>query len=250
MQNGVARQIELCADYVSKSRRIVFLGGAGVSTASGIPDFRSAGGLYGAKGALPPEQILSHSFFTAHPEEFFVYYRENLLHLDAQPNLVHRKLAAWERAGRLLAVITQNIDGLHQKAGSRAVYELHGSVYRNRCLRCGRHYGPEAVLSAPGVPHCAACGGVLKPEVTLYEEMLDAATLRGAEQAWAQADLYLIGGTSLSVYPAAGFALHCGDKPCILINRTPTEFDDLVTLAIHADLGEVFSKLGGEEEGE
>lgn len=246
----VEQQIERLADYVRQSRRIVFLGGAGVSTASGIPDFRSAGGLYGVKGALPPEQILSHSFFAAHPEEFFNYYRANLLHLDAQPNAVHKKLAELERAGKLLAVITQNIDGLHQKAGSRTVYELHGSVYRNRCLRCGRQYGPEVILSVSGVPRCADCGGVLKPEVTLYEEMLDAATLRGAEQAWAQADLCLIGGTSLAVYPAAGFALQCGDRPCILINRTPTAFDDLVTLAIHADLGEVFSQIGGEEERE
>ena len=238
----VEQQIERLADYVRQSRRIVFLGGAGVSTASGIPDFRSAGGLYGVKGALPPEQILSHSFFAAYPEEFFNYYRTNLLHLDAQPNAVHKKLAELERAGKLLAVITQNIDGLHQAAGSKAVLELHGSVHRNYCTRCGKFFGLSDILGMNGVPRCE-CGGIIKPDVVLYEEGLDQETLQKAVRYIQNAEILIIGGTSLTVYPAAGLIDYYRGKKLVLINKTATPMDERADLIISAPIGEVFERF-------
>ena len=196
-------QIAALQEMIDKSRRIVFFGGAGVSTESGIPDFRSVDGLYHQKYAYPPETILSHNFYEKHPEEFFRFYRDKLLKLDAEPNAAHKKLAELERAGKLTAVVTQNIDGLHQKAGSRTVYELHGSVLRNYCEKCGKFYDAEFMLHSEGVPRCT-CGGRIKPDVVLYEEGLDMDTVHGAVNAISEADMLIVGGTSLVVYPAAG----------------------------------------------
>ena len=195
---------DILQKMVSESSRFVFFGGAGVSTESGIPDFRSQDGLYHQKYDYPPETIRSHTFFVRHPEEFFRFYRDKMLPLDAKPNAAHLKLAEWERQGRLLAVVTQNIDGLHQAAGSQRVYELHGSIHRNTCLSCGRRYGPEYIRdSKEPVPLCS-CGGRIKPDVVLYEEGLDNDVLSGAIHAIRQADLMIVAGTSLTVYPAAG----------------------------------------------
>ena len=217
----------------------MFFGGAGVSTESGIPDFRSGGGLYSrASGTrYAPEEILSHSFFVRHTEEFFDYYRSHLLYPDARPNDAHRALAAWERAGRLSAVITQNIDGLHQAAGSQRVLELHGSVHRNTCQRCGRHVGLDAILHATGIPRCAVCGGMIKPDVVLYEEALDPAVMDAAVEELARADTLIVGGTSLVVYPAAGLIHAFRGSNLVLINRDPTGYDHLATLAIHEPIG-------------
>ena len=201
-------EIETLRKWVEESGSIVFFGGAGVSTESGIPDFRGTGGLYHQQYAYPPETILSHTFFERNPEEFFRFYRDKMLFLDAQPNAAHRKLAEWEEQGKLQAVITQNIDGLHQAAGSQTVYELHGSTLRNFCTRCGRFYDTEFIENAPGVPRCPDCGAVVKPDVVLYEEGLDPDTLEGAVKAIAAADLLIVGGTSLAVYPAAGLLQH------------------------------------------
>ena len=189
-------------EIVAKSRRIVFFGGAGVSTESGIPDFRSADGLYRQKYSVPPETMLSAQYFHSHTEDFFRFYREKMLPLRAKPNAAHRKLADWERAGKLLAVVTQNIDGLHQAAGSKRVFELHGSVHRNYCLQCGKFYPAQFIADSQGVPRCT-CGGVIKPDVVLYGEQLDAETVNGALAAIASADTLIVAGTSLTVYPAA-----------------------------------------------
>lgn len=228
---------------VDMSRRIVFFGGAGVSTESGIPDFRSVDGLYHQQYEEPPEEILSHSFFFAHPESFFRFYRAKMLPLDAQPNAAHLKLAELERAGRLSAVITQNIDGLHQKAGSRRVLELHGSVWRNHCLGCGKAYPPEAIRDDPRpVPLCG-CGGIIKPDVVLYEEGLDEAVLAASIRALRQADLLIVAGTSLTVYPAAGLLQYYRGRNLVLINRDATPMDGEATLVIHRNIGEVLSAL-------
>ena len=227
---------------IDESNNIVFFGGAGVSTESGIPDFRSVDGLYNQKFEYPPETIISHSFYERRPEYFFRFYREKMLPLDFEPNITHKVLARWEQEGKLLAVVTQNIDGLHQKAGSRNVYELHGSVLRNYCVRCGKFYPAEYVRDAQGVPRCE-CGGIVKPDVVLYEESLDADVIEGAVRAIAQADLLIVGGTSLTVYPAAGFLGYFRGDRLALINRDPTPYDRHAGVVIHDSLGKVFSQL-------
>ena len=228
---------------VDESSRIVFFGGAGVSTESGIPDFRSVDGLYHQKYDYPPETILSHTFFMKKPEAFFRFYRDKLLPLDARPNKAHLKLPEWEKAGKLLAVVTQNIDGLHQAAGSKAVFELHGSVHRNYCMKCGRFFPPEYIRdSQDPVPVCP-CGGRIKPDVVLYEEGLDNDVIVGAVNAISQADLLIIAGTSLTVYPAAGLVRYFNGKHLVLINRDTTPMDDRCDLVIHDKVGEVLSAL-------
>lgn len=228
--------------WVDGAERIVFFGGAGVSTESGIPDFRSTGGLYHQEWKYPPEVILSHTFYKSNPEEFFRFYRAKLLAPEARPNAAHRKLAEWEAAGKLTAVVTQNIDGLHQAAGSRAVYELHGSVHRNYCERCRKFYGLDAILNSSGIPRCA-CGGVIKPDVVLYEEGLDQDTLNGAVRAIAGADLLVIGGTSLNVYPAAGLIRYYRGDRLVLINRSAVAQDLDAGLVITDPIGEVLGQL-------
>lgn len=227
---------------VDGSDNIVFFGGAGVSTESGIKDFRSVDGLYRQKFKYPPEIMLSHTFFETHTEEFYDFYRSKMLALDAQPNAAHRKLAQWEREGKLKAVITQNIDGLHQKAGSREVLELHGSVLRNYCRRCGKFYGVEAVAASTGVPRCA-CGGIIKPDVVLYEESLDEGVMEKALQYIANADMLIIGGTSLVVYPAAGLVRYYRGHKLVVINRDATGIDADAALCISAPIGEVLGQL-------
>lgn len=226
--------------------RMVFFGGAGVSTESGIPDFRSADGLYVQRYAYPPETIVSHSFFTARPKEFYDFYCDRMLALDAEPNAAHRKLAELEREGTLSAVVTQNIDGLHQKAGSHTVHELHGSVWRNYCTGCGASYTVHELLnlrdqSSDGVPRCPSCGSIVKPDVVLYEEALDDATVTASVRAIASADLLVIAGTSLAVYPAAGLIDYFSGDHVVIVNRTPTPRDTAADLCIAANVGEVFS---------
>ena len=235
-------EIETLKQWVDESSRIVFFGGAGVSTESGIPDFRSVDGLYNQKFEYPPETIISHSFYEKRPEYFFRFYREKMLPLGFEPNVTHKVLARWEQEGRLLAVVTQNIDGLHQKAGSKNVYELHGSVLRNYCVRCGKFYPAEYVRDADGIPRCE-CGGIVKPDVVLYEESLDEDVISGAVNAIARADMLIVGGTSLTVYPAAGFLGYYRGKRLVLINRDPTPYDRHADLCIHDSLGKVFSQL-------
>ena len=227
---------------VDGSDNIVFFGGAGVSTESGIKDFRSVDGLYRQKFKYPPETMLSHTFFETHTEEFYDFYRSKMLALDAQPNAAHRKLAQWEREGKLKAVITQNIDGLHQKAGSREVLELHGSVLRNYCRRCGKFYGVEAVAASAGIPRCAG-GGIIKPDVVLYEESLDEGVMEKALQYIANADVLIIGGTSLVVYPAAGLVRYYRGSKLVVINRDATGLDADAALCISAPIGEVLGQL-------
>ena len=227
---------------VDGSDNIVFFGGAGVSTESGIKDFRSVDGLYRQKFKYPPETMLSHTFFETHTEEFYDFYRSKMLALDAQPNAAHRKLAQWEREGKLKAVITQNIDGLHQKAGSREVLELHGSVLRNYCRRCGKFYGVEAVAASAGIPRCS-CGGIIKPDVVLYEESLDEGVMEKALQYIANADMLIIGGTSLVVYPAAGLVRYYRGSKLVVINRDATGIDADAALCISAPIGEVLGQL-------
>ena len=233
-------QIAALQEMIDKSRRIVFFGGAGVSTESGIPDFRSVDGLYHQKYAYPPETILSHTFYEKHPEEFFRFYRDKLRKLDAQPNAAHKKLAELERAGKLTAVVTQNIDGLHQKAGSRTVYELHGSVLRNYCEKCGKFYDAEFMLHSEGVPRCT-CGGRIKPDVVLYEEGLDMDTVHGAVNAISEADMLIVGGTSLVVYPAAGLIQYYEGSRLVVINKT--DLSAMADLTILGAIGEVLSQI-------
>ena len=233
---------EQLQEVIDNSRRIVFFGGAGVSTESGIPDFRSVDGLYNQKYDYPPEEILSHTFFERKPEEFFRFYRDKMLALDKKPNAAHLKLAELEKAGKLLAVVTQNIDGLHQAAGSRKVFELHGSVLRNYCRRCRRFYSAQFIKDSEGVPTCE-CGGVIKPDVVLYEEGLDDSTVNGALSAIMQADTLIIAGTSLTVYPAAGFIRYFRGDTVVLINRDKTPFDSRADLVYHDKVGELLGKL-------
>ena len=230
-------------ELIDGSGNIVFFGGAGVSTESGIPDFRSVDGLYHQTFKYPPETILSHTFYETHTEEFYQFYRAKMLAPDARPNAAHYKLAQWEQEGRLKAVITQNIDGLHQKAGSREVLELHGSVLRNYCTRCGKFYDLDFILRTTGVPRCE-CGGVVKPDVVLYEEPLDENVMAQAIRYIRQADVLLIGGTSLVVYPAAGLVgyLRAG-VPLVLINRDATPMDFLARLVIREKVGEVLARI-------
>lgn len=235
-------KIETLKSWIKQAHRAVFFGGAGVSTESGIPDFRSVDGLYHQKFDYPPETIISRSFFDRRPEEFFKFYREKMLPLGFEPNVTHRVLARLEQEGHLAAVVTQNIDGLHQKAGSRRVFELHGSVLRNYCMRCGRAYPATFIRDCPGVPRCD-CGGIVKPDVVLYEEPLDEKTLTGAVKAISRADLLIVGGTSLTVYPAAGLLRYYGGDRLVLINRDETPYDNEASLVLHESLGEVFSRL-------
>ena len=233
-------QLEQLAEMFGRAKRIAFLGGAGLSTESGIPDFRSSNGVYAALQAYgrPPEELLSHEFFLRHTDVFFDYYRKYLVHPQAKPNPAHFALARLEQQGKLTAVITQNIDGLHQQAGSRRVLELHGSVYRNHCMRCGKSYPVESVLSADAVPHCD-CGGIIKPDVVLYGEGLDPATLTAAVEAVSQADMLLIGGTQLSVYPAAGLVDYFRGRDLAVINLSVTPRDAEAALTIRRPIGEV-----------
>lgn len=234
--------IETLKKWIAESRSIVFFGGAGVSTESGIPDFRSVDGLYHQQYAYPPEEIISHSFFEKNPEEFYRFYRDKLIIKGAEPNITHRRLAQLEEEGRLKAVITQNIDGLHQLAGSKNVLELHGSTLRNYCLKCGRRYGTEIFDETSGIPRCS-CGGTIRPDVVLYEEGLDQDIISASVSAIRQADLLIIGGTSLVVYPAAGLINYYKGNRLVLINMSPTSMDSAADLLITAKLGDVFSQV-------
>ena len=234
--------VEQLQQWITASDNIVFFGGAGVSTESGIPDFRSVDGLYSQKYDQPPETILSHTYFQRRTADFYRFYRAKMLCLDAQPNAAHRKLAELEAAGKLKAVVTQNIDGLHQAAGSRTVYELHGSIHRNYCTQCHAFYGPDFIAGGEGVPLRPVCGGLVKPDVVLYEEGLDQETVTGAVEAIRRADVLIVGGTSLVVYPAAGLINYYGGNRLVLINRDPTPCDAQADLVIHDSIGRV---LGG-----
>ncbi len=235
-------KLEIFRQWIKESNRIVFFGGAGVSTESGIPDFRSIDGLYSQKFEYPPETIISHSFYLRDPAYFFRFYREQMLPLGFEPNITHRKLAQWEQEGTLSAVVTQNIDGLHQKAGSKRVYELHGSVLRNYCTRCRKFHTAEFVKNAEGIPRCD-CGGIVKPDVVLYEESLDQNTIENAVQAITDADLLIVAGTSLTVYPAAGLVNYYRGNRLVLINRDETPYDGYANLVFHDSLGKIFAQL-------
>ncbi len=239
---GSMEAIEIFKEWIEESKNIVFFGGAGVSTESGIPDFRSTDGLYSQKFEYPPERIISYSFYERDPAYFFHFYKEKMMPLGFEPNIVHRTLARWEQEGKLLAVVTQNIDGLHQKAGSKTVYELHGSVLRNYCTQCGKFHSAEFVKNAPGIPFCD-CGGIVKPDVVLYEENLDWDTVNGAIQAIEMADMLIVAGTSLTVHPAAGFVNNYEGERLVLINRDPTPLDGVCDLVFHRSLGEIFEQL-------
>lgn len=227
---------------IAESNNIVFFGGAGVSTESGIPDFRSVDGLYHQKYDYPPETILSHTFYRRHTDEFYRFYKDKMLCLDAKPNAAHLAFAKWEQEGKLKAIVTQNIDGLHQAAGSKRVYELHGSVLRNYCEDCGKFYDVNYVKDAEGVPKCS-CGGTIKPDVVLYEEGLDDSTIRGAVKAISEADMLIIGGTSLVVYPAAGLIDYYNGNKLVVINKSSTGRDEQADLVIQGSIGEVFTQV-------
>lgn len=227
---------------IDEGRRIVFFGGAGVSTESGIPDFRSADGLYNQKYKFPPERIISHSFFMSQPEEFYRFYRDRMIFPEAKPNSAHLKLAELERAGKLSAVITQNIDGLHTAAGSKNVIELHGSVHRNHCMKCGKSYGLDFIADSEGIPRCE-CGGIVKPDVVLYEEGLNEDDINRAINAIAEADVLIIGGTSLVVQPAAGLIRFFNGRRLVVINKTPTSADDEADIVIKGSIGETLSQI-------
>lgn len=236
------QNLETLRQWIQESNRIVFFGGAGVSTESGIPDFRSMDGLYSQQFDYPPETIISHSFYLKDPEYFFRFYREKMLPLGFEPNVTHRVLARWEAEGKLQGIVTQNIDGLHQKAGSKRVYELHGSVLRNYCTRCRKFYPAEYVKFCDGVPKCD-CGGIVKPDVVLYEEALDQRTLEKSIEVICDADLLIVAGTSLTVYPAAGLINYYRGSRLVLINRDATPYDHRAELVFHDSLGSVFSNL-------
>ena len=236
-------EIQKLQQIIDTHNRIVFFGGAGVSTESGIPDFRSQDGLYNQQYRYPPETIISHSFFVRDTDEFYRFYKDKMLITEVEPNAAHRKLAELEAAGKLTAVVTQNIDGLHQKAGSRNVYELHGSIHRNYCMKCGKFFDTQYIMAAPGTPRCDACGGLVKPDVVLYEEGLDSAVINGAVNAIREADCLIIGGTSLVVYPAAGLIDYFGGDKLVLINKSPTSRDRMADLVISAPIGEVFAGI-------
>ena len=234
---------ETLKQWVKESKNIVFFGGAGVSTESGIPDFRGVDGLYHQKFREPPETIISHSYYVRRPETFFEFYRTRMLYPDAKPNIVHHTLARWEKEGKLAAVVTQNIDGLHQMAGSKNVYELHGSVHRNFCQKCRAQYDLAQFMSMEHVPVCPKCGGRVKPDVVLYEEGLDPMTIEGTLDCLRRADVLIVAGTSLTVYPAAAFLDEYYGSKLVLINKTPTPRDELANLVLHEKLGDVFAQL-------
>ena len=236
-------EVEQLKEIIASSDNIVFFGGAGVSTESGIPDFRSVDGLYHQKYDYPPETILSHTFYMSKTEEFYRFYRDKMLCLTAKPNAAHLKLAEWERQGKLKAVITQNIDGLHQAAGSREVLELHGSVHRNYCRKCGKLFDAKYILNSKGIPTCDACGGQIKPDVVLYEEGLNDETLRKSIQYISEADVLIIGGTSLAVYPAAGLIDYYRGSKLVLVNKSATPMDKRADLLIQQGLGTVFEQI-------
>ena len=239
---AMEEKIQKLKQWIEESNRIVVFTGAGVSTESGIPDFRSVDGLYSQKFEYPPETIISHSFYERNPEYFFRFYREKMLPLGFEPNIAHNMFARWEQQGKLLAVVTQNIDGLHQKAGSKRVYELHGSVLRNYCTRCGKSHSAEFVKDSTGVPRCE-CGGIVKPDVVLYEESLNQETIEKSVSAIHRADLLIVAGTSLTVYPAAGLINYYQGNRLVLINRDATPYDRHADLVFHESLGSVFSQL-------
>lgn len=246
MRNGMEgyeEKVEKLRQMVAESSNIVFFGGAGVSTESGIPDFRSVDGLYNQQYDYPPETILSHTFYRRNTEEFFRFYKNKMLFLSAKPNAAHKKLAEWEAEGKLKAVVTQNIDGLHQAAGSKTVWELHGSVLRNYCEDCGVFYDVQFIKEAEGVPHCPKCGGGVKPDVVLYEEGLNQHVLSEAVRAIKSADMLIIGGTSLAVYPAAGLIDYFEGKYLVLINKAPTPRDKMADLVVQGSIGEVLGAL-------
>lgn len=238
----MGQELEKLKEFIEESKKIVFFGGAGVSTESGIPDFRSVDGLYNQKYDYPPETILSHTFFVRKTEEFYRFYRDKMLFLDAKPNAAHLKLAQWESEGKLTGIVTQNIDGLHQKAGSNKVLELHGSVLRNYCMSCGKFHEVDAIKNSEGIPRCE-CGGIIKPDVVLYEEGLDQDTISESVRIISEADMLIIGGTSLAVYPAAGLIDYYNKDKLVLINKSSTPRDNQADLVIHDSLGEIFSQL-------
>ena len=236
-------EIETLQKWIDESNRIVFFGGAGVSTESGVPDFRSVDGLYNQKYDYPPEEILSHTFYRRKPEEFYRFYRDKMIYTDALPNKAHLKLAELEEKGKLTAVVTQNIDGLHQEAGSKKVYELHGSVLRNYCENCGKFFDINYIIESDGVPKCDKCNGPIKPDVVLYEEGLDSNTINGALNAISNADMLIIGGTSLNVYPAAGLIDYYRGNRLVLINMSKTPMDYKADLVIYDKIGKVLSQI-------
>lgn len=236
-------EIETLQKWIDESNRIVFFGGAGVSTESGVPDFRSVDGLYNQKYDYPPEEILSHTFYRRKPEEFYRFYRDKMIYTDALPNKAHLKLAELEEKGKLTAIVTQNIDGLHQAAGSKKVYELHGSVLRNYCENCGKFFDINYIIESDGVPKCDKCNGPIKPDVVLYEEGLDSNTMNGALNAISNADMLIIGGTSLNVYPAAGLIDYYRGNRLVLINMSKTPMDYKADLVIYDKIGKVLSQI-------
>lgn len=241
-EEGMEDSVKKLKEIVDNSDNIVFFGGAGVSTESNIPDFRSTDGLYNQTYKYPPETILSHSFYVRNTEEFYRFYKDKMLYLDAKPNKAHLKLAEWEKSGKLKAVITQNIDGLHQAAGSKKVYELHGSVLRNYCTKCGKFFSAQYILESDGVPKCE-CGGIIKPDVVLYEEGLDNEVMRNAISAIANADVLIIGGTSLAVYPAAGLIDYYRGNKLVLVNKSTTPMDSRANLLVSGSIGEIFDQI-------
>lgn len=241
-EEGMEDSVKKLKEIVDNSDNIVFFGGAGVSTESNIPDFRSTDGLYNQTYKYPPETILSHSFYVRNTEEFYRFYKDKMLYLDAKPNKAHLKLAEWEKNGKLKAVITQNIDGLHQAAGSKKVYELHGSVLRNYCTKCGKFFSAQYILESDGVPKCE-CGGIIKPDVVLYEEGLDNEVMRNAINAIANADVLIIGGTSLAVYPAAGLIDYYRGNKLVLVNKSTTPMDSRANLLVSGSIGEIFDQI-------
>lgn len=243
MTHDTEVKVKKLQEIIDESQRIVFFGGAGVSTESGIPDFRSVDGLYHQKFKYPPEVMLSHTFFMQNTWDFFDFYKNRVIPADPKPNAAHLKLAELEKAGKLIGVVTQNIDGLHQAAGSEKVYELHGSVLRNYCMNCGKFFDYKYILNASGIPECDVCGGTVKPDVVLYEEGLDNDTVVGAVNAISEADTMIVAGTSLVVYPAAGLLQYFRGKWLILINRDPTPADASANLVIHDKVGEVLSQI-------
>ena len=249
--NLLEEEIEKVKSLIEKCKSFVFFGGAGVSTESGIPDFRGSDGIYTEKGIIPSEKVLSRSYFKFHPKEFFQFYREKMIYKDAKPNITHIKLAELEKSGKCNGIITQNIDGLHQAAGSEKVFELHGSIYRNYCVKCGHAYSLDTILEAgldisdgkfAGVPICS-CGGTIKPDVVLYQEDLDSSMLNAAAKLMQESDLLIIGGTSLNVYPATALLKYFTGDKLVIINKDTTDFDKIADVLIHDSLGKVFSKL-------